>query len=159
MKNFIVLFLFACFSGYAQNKSLRVEVSYHESYCAGARPSDELLAEIQKPKPYANRSLVIIPSKGKACKVKTDALGIFQIKLKDGNYKVKEGWRHSKSSPNGESLSHFDKTCLKSEWGKVALELTVTNGNVTVVVVNEIVVPCAWSYPCLLEAHTPPVAE
>lgn len=136
-----------------------IGVTYHESYCGGARPSDEMLAEIQKAKPYINQTLILIPPKGKALKVKTDFSGIFRIKLKDGTYKVKEAWRFNKSTPNGKPSSHFDNECLKSEWEKVAMELTIKSGKPNLALVNDIIIPCDWAIPCLQEAHRPPVAE
>lgn len=159
VKCLVILYLLGANVCFSQNKLVRIEVGYHELYCGGARPSEEMIAEAQKTKPYANHTLVLINAKNKACKVKTDKDGVLQIKLKDGKYKIKEVWRHQKSTPSGAPLAHFDKECLKPEWEMVALEITVLNGKPSVLVINDIVVPCAWAYPCLLEAHRPPVAE
>jgi hypothetical protein len=62
------------------------------SYCGGARPPDELLIELAKPKPLSNYKLYIkknIPSIIDAIimdSIITDQNGRFNIRLKKGNY-------------------------------------------------------------------------
>ena len=67
-------------------------VNQTNSYCGGARPPDDLLEELAKPKPLTNYKLYIkknTPSIIDAIimdSVITDKNGRFNIRLKKGNY-------------------------------------------------------------------------
>lgn len=144
---------------FGQKKTVNIDVSYTSSYCGGARPNDEMLAEMLKPKPYVDKKMIVVSGKGKAYKVKTDAKGGFKIKLPQGTYKVMESWRYYQQSPNAGVLQHFDKACLKLEWEKETMQISVTKDQVIVTPKNEIIFYCDWAYPCLLESHIPPMPE
>jgi len=105
---------------------VKVYITSTESYCGGARPSDEMLQEIQTPKPYAFKTFYLRKgaqnSKGKVIKVVTDSAGCFSIKLKPGKYcllyptQLKEpDYSKYKSTENQEYLG---KACLRAWWLK-----------------------------------------
>lgn len=153
---FSTLLFISCHS---QLKMQQVQTVYVEQYCGGARPSDEMLEEIQKPKPLSTTDLVIISSKGKVIRSRTDENGTIKLQLRDGEYRIKEAWRYNKVSPNGDSLSHFDKSCLKAEWEQDNFLLSVKDNVATLKTIHEIVKHCAWNLPCMLDSYRPPAAE
>ena len=72
--------------------SVSGKVEYTEPYCGGARPTQEMVAELQKPKPFANLELVIRagdrhdPEAPGIKLLKTDAQGQFETELPNGTY-------------------------------------------------------------------------
>src|SRR5581483_9411013 len=96
------LFSIAC----AQKKTISSKITCIQPYCGGARPTPQMEADAQKPKPYTSKMIIIVSDKGKVDSAKTDASGLLKKKLDQGNYKLYESWRHYKSTPNGESVSH-----------------------------------------------------
>lgn len=158
-KLLFVTFLFLGFDVLAQKKSVTLELSYYEPYCGGARPNDEILAESQKPKPYAGRKVILISGTGKVDTLTTDAKGKIKVKLKTGEYSLMEPWRYYKRSFNGAPLEHFDKACLKTEWMKTIALLSVGKKKTKISFTNELSNYCEWNIPCLLETHAPPARE
>ena len=154
---FVILCM--CFNSRAQKKLIEVSVLCTQAYCGGARPTDEMLAEIQKPKPYANKKMYLISEKGKKIAVKTNSDGNFKAKVTHGNYKLMEFWRIKKLSPNGAALANFDKDCLKPEWEKEVMLIRVTKEKIDFELKNEIALYCDWAFPCLKDAHMPPMPE
>lgn len=143
----------------AQKKSVTLELSYLEPYCGGARPSDEIIAEAQKPKPYAGKKLILLSASGKADTLVTDAKGKLKVKLKRGDYTLVEIWRYYKKSCNGAPLEHFDADCLKVEWAKTIALISVGKKKTKISFTGELTNYCEWNIPCLLEAYAPPVRE
>lgn len=98
----------------------QVHVSYVESYCGGAYPSEEILKEYEKQSPLANTHLVLKNKKGKRFPVKTNAKGVFQETLADGRYSV-----FMTKNVNPESAIPFDPNCdvwLKSEFAQFTVK-------------------------------------
>ena len=98
----------------------RVHVSYVESYCGGAYPSEEILKEYEKQSPLANTHLILKNKKGKRITVKTNAKGVFEETLADGRYSVFMTKNVSPSSPVS-----FDPSCdvwLKSEFAQFTVK-------------------------------------
>lgn len=152
-------FLILGFSFFAQKKNIVLELSYYEPYCGGARPTEEILAEAQKPKPYAGRKVILVAKSGKVDTLTTDARGKVKLKLKRGEYSLMETWRYYKKSFNGTPLEQYDMACLKTEWTKTIALLSVGRKETKINFTNELHNYCEWSSPCLLEAHTPPARE
>lgn len=149
---FVSLILLSVGSVYGQKKAVSIKFSFTVPYCGGARPSQEILAEAEKPKPYANKTvIVVLLQTGKADSAKTNPEGVLKLKLKKGDYKLYEPWRYYKSNQNGEPMAGFDKDCLKSEWEKQTFDAEVTRKGVKVTEVNPIVRECGWRQPCLIE--------
>ncbi|MCC6370269.1 MAG: hypothetical protein IT236_04615 [Bacteroidia bacterium] len=136
---------------FGQKKAVTVKLNYYQPYCGGARPSRDMEAEAQKPKPYANYMVIIVSDKGSVDSVKTNIEGEIKTKLKPGTYKVFEKWRYYKSTPDGNAVANYDKECLKTEWGKETGVITVTKKTSGFTETNNIVFDCAWKLPCLRE--------
>lgn len=156
---FFILFFLAGFVLPAQKKTVRLELSYYEPYCGGARPTDEMMAEAQRPKPFATRKLILLAKSGKVDTVMTDALGKVKLRLKKGDYTLMEPWRYYRASFNGAPIDRFDSECLKNEWTKATVKISVTAKKATVVFTNELHNYCDWAVPCLLESQMPPLRE
>lgn len=140
-------------------KKISVSVNYLQPYCGGARPTPEMEAEAQTPKPLTSSSLVLIDSKGKAKTVKTDKNGKLNLKLKEGNYLLKETWRHKQTTPNGEAITKFEESCLKEEWKLVLQSISVSKTEVKVTENYTIINYCDHSIPCFKESFKPPMRE
>ncbi len=152
----LMLFAFVCFS---QAKQVSLQINYMQPYCGGARPSAEMLAEAQKPKPFANKTIIVVSKKGRADSAKTNTNGELVLKLKKGSYKIYESWRYYKKGASGLKLADFDKECLKSEWNKETKEIIVSKKEFKVIDKNEIVEECPWNLTCILESAKPPASE
>ncbi len=154
-----ILFLFSAFSGVSQKKCVNIPITYTDPYCGGARPTKEIEAAAQTPKPYANKILVVVSESGKTLVVKTNSTGILKLKLKAGSYKIYEAWRYYKQAPAPTQLKDMDPECLKLEWQKETYSLKIDSKNTDILLKNEIVLHCPWAIPCLLESAKPPVPE
>lgn len=151
--------LILSFSLFAQKKNVTLELNYYEPYCGGARPTDEILEEAQKPKPYAGRKVILVSKSGKVDTLNTDDKGKVKVKLKKGDYTLMEPWRYYKKSFNGSPLEHFDMDCLRAEWVKTIALISVKGKKTKIKFTNDLYNYCEWSIPCLLETHAPPSRE
>lgn len=132
------------------------------SYCGGARPSNEMLAKLAEPKPFANKKLFI--KKGKTndinsvavVEVVADSAGNFSVSLPSGDYCIVDEFK-SKSNFN-EILKKYEKEttnysavdpeCLKNWFSTPDAVFTVTKTGL-----KDLNVayhhPCSWrSVPC-----------
>ncbi|MDO9000282.1 hypothetical protein [Sediminibacterium sp.] len=158
-KILLILMVSAALISCSQKKLISIPITYTQPYCGGARPSEEILAEAAKPKPYSNKTIIIVSQKGKVDSLKTDATGVLKTNLKVGTYKLFEPWRYYKKADAGMKVSDFDLTCLKTEWMKEIKELTITKTETKILDKNEIIERCPWSLPCILEGSKPPARE
>lgn len=130
-------------------------VTTTQSYCGGARPTDEMLAQLKMPKPDAGRLLFIKSGKENVEAITaiksftTDSLGNFKIKLKKGTYCIIEAYK-SKSfvTQKNDSVSKWDSKCLFENYSQCDYQFTVTNKNIDNVNIN-FFKPCPWAKPCL----------
>ena len=125
-----------------------------QHYCGGARPNPEILAEHEKPKPFANKNLVLVSANGKTCTATTNANGYLKIKLKAGSYKVYEAWRYNKKTPDGTDTKNFDQECLKSAWEKVDMTIDAQNKSQNIVIYIDDAY-CTYTIPCILNPQYP----
>lgn len=132
-----------------QKKAVTINLNYFQPYCGGARPSKEIQEDAAKPKPYINKTVVLISERGKVYSVQTNSLGVIQIKLKKGTYKLYEAWRYSKSNMNGDAKTNYDEECLKNEWKNESYQIRVTKEGYDIKEVNQIINYCDWNVPCL----------
>lgn len=141
------------FSLLAQTK-VNVQILQKQTYCGGARPNPEILADLEKPKPFANKKLVIVSANGKTCKTTTTASGYLKIKLKAGSYKVYEAWRYNKQTPDGTDAKNFDAECLKQAWEKVDMTIDAQKKAQSIKIdIDEAY--CNHTIPCLLNPQYP----
>lgn len=152
---FVSTALFSC----SQKKLVSTQINFMQPYCGGARPTPEIIADAEKPKPYANKTIVFVSTKGKVDSAKTNDSGMLNLKLKSGTFKLYEAWRYYKKATGGLVVSDFDVECLKTEWKKEIKEIVVTKKEIKILDKNEIVEVCPSNLPCVLESHRPPARE
>ncbi len=86
MKYFLFIFCISLsFSACSQQKVL-VRVKYINSYCGGARPTDEIMVKYNTPRKLSDFKIKLVGKK--SILVLTDSSGCFSYKLKPGNYSV-----------------------------------------------------------------------
>jgi hypothetical protein len=158
-KGSVAIILFGALIANSQKKAVNFQINYRQSYCGGARPSDEIMADLNKPTPYRFQTIIFVSSKGKADSIKTTENGDIKIKLRVGKYKVYEAWRYYKKTPAGFSREDFDLVCLQAEWKKEVKEIIVTTKDIKVIDKNEIIYSCPWNVSCILDSRRPPAAE
>lgn len=114
------------------------------SYCGGARPPDELLLELAKPKPLPYHKLylkkhttsiidaIIIDS------IKTDQNGRFRLKIPNGNYVIvdsiyKNRWHYNQLIRfilnEKELYSQLDSNCLLNRFNTPLLNFKISKKN------------------------------
>jgi hypothetical protein len=156
---FAIISVFVATFTIAQTRKINIQITCIQPYCGGARPSAEMIAEAQQPKPFANKTIIIVSAKSKVDSAKTNNNGELVLKLKKGNYKIYESWRYYKQGAGGIKLADFDKECLKNEWKKEIKEITISKKEFKFIDKNVIVEECPWNLPCILESAKPPASE
>lgn len=149
---FLLLILFPL-SLISQTK-VNVQIMQKGTYCGGARPNPEILAQHEKPKPFANKKLVLVASNSKTCTATTNANGYLKIKLKAGSYKVYEVWRYYKKTPDGTDIKNFDPECLKLAWEKIDMTIDAQKKMQDVIIFIDDAY-CPHTIPCLLNPQYP----
>lgn len=148
-----LFFFLLPFSLLAQTK-VNVQILQKYNYCGGAKPPAEILAQYDKPRPFANKKLVVVSANGKTCKATTNANGYLKIKLKAGSYKVYEAWRYNKQTPDGTDAKNFDAECLKLAWEKVDMTIDAKPKAQTIKIDIDDAY-CQHTTPCLLNPQYP----
>ncbi len=166
MKNsFIIFFFFISVCFYAQKtggiKPPRVTVKgklmQTNSYCGGVEPSAEMLAEIQKPIPYANKVFYVRKGKVNSTKAEvitsftTDANGEFSFVITPGSYSIiqaKQLKALKSSDLKSKDNQVVDAKCMKAWWTKPYYLLEVKTENITLP---------EWSihHPCFVSGDIP----
>jgi hypothetical protein len=119
-------------------------VNQTNSYCGGARPPDDLLKELAKPKPLTNYKLYIkknTPSIIDAIimdSVITDKNGRFALKMPKGNYIFVDSIYKDREHYNqmvrlilndNENYSNLDTNCLLNRFNTPLLDFKITRKN------------------------------
>jgi hypothetical protein len=146
-------------TGCAQTKTLNTQLTYIEPYCGGARPTPEMEKDAQTPRPYANRKVYVVSEKRKVDTLTTDDKGNITFKLKKGKYKVYEAWRFLKQTPDQSPSNRFIPDCLKEEWKKEFMQVTVTKKSISQTTKYDLINHCDYKLPCFLEGFKPPMRE
>jgi hypothetical protein len=114
------------------------------SYCGGARPSEEMIEELQKPKP-ANRKTIYIKygSKNSSStkvirKIVTNELGQFEVKLKKGFvYQFVDDWKSKPFKvPKNTEFVIWDIACFKKRYATPDFVLDLKKNKTGFVEVN-----------------------
>lgn len=155
----VLLLLLSSFFCLSQKRSICLAITYIEPYCGGARPTKEMEEEAKKAKPYIKKSIIVVSESGKIDSAKTDALGLLNLRLRPGKYKLFEAWRYYRQPPSGFSMKDLDKDCLTLEWQKEVFSLSFGRKNMGSHPKNQIVIYCPWATPCLLESARPPLPQ
>lgn len=156
MMRFLIIFflLSVCFSLTAQSKKVKLKLVQYIPYCGGAKPTPEILKASQEEVQYSNKKLIFISSKGKIDTIYTDTNGIVSKKLSYGIYKFFEPWKFYKKIPYGFSENNIQMDCLKEEWAKEDVKITVSKK--ATLIENNLKYPlCPYKFPCLITKHPP----
>lgn len=126
----------------AEKKMQRVSglVTITSSYCGGAAPSEEMLMELAKPKPYVGK--VFYVRKGNRntlaseiiLRFTTDSNGAFSIALPAGTWSLiqEEQVREIKNSDYPNTASHqVEMDCLRKWWSEPYQVIEVKNSAIT----------------------------
>jgi hypothetical protein len=155
MKTIVLILAIATLSNcLAQTKKpLKFKLTQVQAYCGGVHPSPEMEAELKKPMPYANKTLIRVSDKNKVDTITTDANGYIIAPTKIGKYNYFEPWKYFKQIPNNEPESNIKMDCIKSQWACPDLVLTVAKK--TTLVNNIEYQKCPHSFPCLIKRNYP----
>lgn len=102
----------------AQNNTVRIKCTQTSDYCGGARPSEEMLEELQQPKPIVSDTFYIVKGKTNTFKifkkVVTDKNGFIRLKLPKGTYSIytKAQMQPFKAKQNTD-IQTWDNECLR----------------------------------------------
>jgi hypothetical protein len=117
MKALIVsVFIFLQITVFAQH--VKVFVSYTNSYCGGARPTNEILAKYNTPAKLSNFKIKLAGKKTSV--VVTDTAGCFTHKLKPGKYFI-----YLTEETNKNLYTNYNPSCakmLKAQYGELIIE-------------------------------------
>lgn len=133
-----------CFSQTNKNKipvfNISGKVTQTSTYCGGAAPSEEILAEYSKAKPYAGKTFYIRKGNTNTLKskiilsFKADEKGNFSFLLPPGIYSIIQEAQVKEINAKDYNKSgsfQADVTCLKNWWLKPYYTLEVKDKDVT----------------------------
>jgi hypothetical protein len=132
-------------------------ISQTSSYCGGARPTEEILEEYNRPKPYVGKTLYVTEGEKNhggnkvVGKVVANDSGYFVITLPPGVYSLVQE-EHLKpldsESYNAAKLVEADTACLRKWWNAPLAVIRVKNQEVKDVNVN-------FHHPCFVSGDVP----
>jgi hypothetical protein len=173
MRSSIIILLFSSFLVCSQEavqkqdaKKINVEIriTRTSAYCGGARPSQEVMTELQTPKPYSGKKLYL--KKGEKntfttkifMEITSDSAGKVNCQLQPGKYLIVDEFkkdtsyynrlkkRYSTLTPN---YSAIDKLCLKNWYEQPDLVFELKEGEVKDLTIN-FHKNCTWNeIPCI----------
>ena len=166
----IILLMISALTSCAQRKPKLYKVSgtvtATYSYCGGARPSEEMLAELKRPKPMAEKKLFIKTGNSNSKNNQalksfiTDADGHFTIELEKGLYCIVE---ENKSAgfkiPVADADHKWDMDCLTKAYEQCDYQLNISSKPTDTITIN-FSIPCEWNKPCVqYTGPLPPAAQ
>ena len=113
----LTLFLFFTFAMFAQQQ-VKIFVSYTNSYCGGARPTDEIINKYKASNKLSNFKIKLLNKK--PITFTTDSLGRIITKLRPGKYHI-----FLTEENNKKLFTNYDPTCvkmLKPPYGELLIE-------------------------------------
>ena len=120
--------------------NIRGKVTHTSSYCGGAAPSEEILAEYSKAKPYAGKTFYIRKGNTNTLKskvilsFKADEKGNFSFQLPPGVYSIiQEAQVKEVNAKDYNKNGNFqaDAACLKNWWLKPYYILEIKDNDVS----------------------------
>lgn len=137
----ILILIFASYITIAQTKqkyTVSGKVRHSFAYCGGAAPSEEMMAEFTKQKPYAGKTFYIRKGKTNNVKAKVilsfkaDTAGNFSFQLPPGIYSIIQEPQVKKLNIKFYKKQHItaDESCLKTWWEKPYYILEVKDKNI-----------------------------
>jgi hypothetical protein len=150
----ICVLVISSFSLTAQTKKVKIKLVQYIPYCGGAKPTPEIVKSTEKPVAYANKKLICISDKEKTDTIITDKSGNLNKALPYGIYKLYEPWKFYKTIPPNTKENDLQMDCLKEEWAKA--DLTITVSKRSTLVENNLKYPiCPHKFPCIINKHLP----
>jgi|GEM_PF-1481621 len=119
---FFIVFISVHASVFSQQK-VKVLVTYINSYCGGARPTNEILEKYKTPRKLIDFKIKLISKK--MLKVNTDTAGYFTCKLKPGTYFI-----FLTKEKNKNITTNYNPDCdkmLQSSYGELQIEKNKLN--------------------------------
>ena len=133
------------------------KVTQSSAYCGGMRPSEEMLNELTKSKPYAGKIFYVKKGKSNDAKQKIlmkivlDSSGHFSFHLPPGNYVLLLA--EQLKPIDFKALSKltnitYDKTCVQQWWQKAYLNLEIKDKNIEDLQFH-------FQHPCFISGDMP----
>jgi hypothetical protein len=142
MKTTILLFLtILLFTMAAPKKkqAVTIQLFYTNSYCMGMRPTEEMLAELAKPKIYPDRELTIMKMRGKkqtlVATVKANREGLINIDLPAGEYSIMDNSKstfYNQIKNDRDNYAISSEVCVKEWLSKPILTFSITKKAVAI---------------------------
>lgn len=153
-KLFVGLLLMMSISLFSQSKKMKIKIVQYIPYCGGAKPNKDLQNTPNKGMAYVNKKLIYVSDKQKIDTLTTDKNGYLKLNLPNGTYFIYEPWKYYMKIPLGMQETNLNKECLKEEWAKEDLKITISKKTMTVV--DNLKLPkCQYQFPCLIKKHLP----
>lgn len=117
-------------------------VTQTAQYCGGANPGQEMLNELEKPRPLADKVLWVRSGTTNnltkpVLKTKSDPYGNFTLILKAGKYCLIDEEKGKRFVSKGnDDVYEWDNTCLKKNWSSCDQILEVGKLSTSTVTVN-----------------------
>ncbi|HRG00090.1 MAG TPA: prealbumin-like fold domain-containing protein [Bacteroidia bacterium] len=155
MKSLFVFILFIVgFSMFSQVRKSKIKIVQYMPYCGGAKPNKELQNTPNKGISYSNKKLIYISDKQRIDTLITDKNGYLKFTLPYGTYFLYEPWKYYMKIPKGYDEANINKECLKEEWAKEDMKITISKKTITVV--DNLKLPkCPYQFPCLINKYLP----
>ncbi len=155
MKLFLLqLFTIISFFAFSQSKKVNIKLVQYMPYCGGAKPNHDLKNSSNNAVAYANKKLIVISSHYVIDTIITDKNGFLKKLWKYDTYKLYEPWKYYNKIPYNQEAENLNLDCLKEEWEKEDLKITVSKKNITIV--DNIKLPkCPQQFPCIINKHLP----
>lgn len=155
MKSFFILILLLVnISLFSQVRKSKIKIVQYMPYCGGAKPDKELKNTPNKGISYCNKKLIYVSDKQRIDTLTTDKNGYLRFNLPYGTYFFYEPWKYYMKIPKGFDESNINKECLKEEWVKEDMKITISKKTITVV--DNLKLPkCPYQFPCLINKHLP----
>jgi hypothetical protein len=147
-------------SGAQKLYSISGTITHTQSYCGGARPTDEMLAQYNTPTPLAGKKLYIRSGTENSLKRKvlhqivSDGTGHFSLKLPSGTYCIlvqEQVKKLNKAEFRKKATDYLtlDENCLNQWWKTCYLSFEVKDTEITDLKIN-FNTPCFTDgTPCL----------
>lgn len=165
MRILVLLFIGGLlYSATPKKYAVIVELTHSYSYCGGAAPSDELLQELQTPKPWSNKKLYLKKGSRNMLDSKVfkeamaDSLGIIRLHLPPGQYCLVDEEKKDKTYYNyvmktfkepTKEEGPVDMDCFNKWYATPELVLNISNKSPKRYKLN-IHHECKWSgKPCI----------
>lgn len=153
MKSFFILFFFVFNASlFAQVRKSKIKIVQYFPYCDGKTSNKDLKNTPNKGISYSNKKLIYVSNNQKTDTLITDKNGYLKFSLPYGIYYFYEPWKYYLKTPKGMDEKNMNKECLKEEWSKEDLKVTISKKTITVA--DNLRLPkCPHQFPCLINKN------